>query len=319
MSTSPRRPRHTSLGPGGEFDVVRRMLSRWGDLAEGIGDDAAVMTAPDGERLVVSVDTSVENVHFRREWLTHREIAYRATAAALSDLAAMAATPMGLFLALTLAGDDVPEAEELAEGVGQCASAAGARILGGDVTRGAQLSVTLSVLGSAARPLLRSAARDGDRVYVTGALGGPLVALRELQAGRTPLALHRARFAHPVPRLREARWLQERGAHAGIDISDGIVADARHLASASGMTVRLRREGVPVIKGAKIDDALSSGEEYELLVASPVALDVRDFERTFGVALTEIGSVHRGDGAGVQLLDDGREIVAPAGYDHFRE
>jgi thiamine-monophosphate kinase len=92
----------TALGPGEEFDAIRRMLERWGDLAVGIGDDAAIIDLPRGDRLVASVDSTVENRHFRSGWLTPREIGYRAVAAALSDLAAMAARPAGILVALSI-------------------------------------------------------------------------------------------------------------------------------------------------------------------------------------------------------------------------
>lgn len=306
---------HVPLGPGGEFDIVRRMLEVWGDLAAGIGDDAATIASPAG-RLVVSTDTSVEDVHFRREWLTHAEIGYRATAAALSDLAAMAALPLGVFLALTLPDSDVPAVDDLAEGIGDCVRLSDTKILGGDVTRGAKLSLTLTVLGSAASPLLRSGAVAGDRVYVTGRLGGPLGALREFREARIPPPALRERFAHPVPRLSESRWLASRGARAGIDISDGLIADARHLAVASGVGLHLRSERVPVLAGAKPVDALASGEEYELLVTSPGPLDVGAFRAEFDLDLTEIGEV-QGDEADVVLTAGGRRVAPPAGYDHF--
>lgn len=314
---SPRAPAHchVQLGPGGEFDIVRRMLERWGDMAAGIGDDAATFPPPRG-LLVVSTDTSLEDVHFRREWLSHAEIGYRATAAAMSDLAAMAATPAGVFLALTLPESDVPLVDALADGIGECVRASDTKIRGGDVTRGAKLSLTLTVLGSADAPLLRSAAVAGDRVYVTGRLGGPLGALRDFRDGRTPGAGLRTRFAHPVPRLSESRWLAERGVHAAIDISDGLIADARQLAVASGVVLNLRSESVPAFAGTQSGDALSSGEEYELLVTSPERLDTAEFRRTFDLDLTEIGEV-QGDEAGVVLTAAGRRVAPPAGYDHF--
>jgi len=307
---------HTPLGAGGEFDVVRRLLERWGDLAAGIGDDAAILSPHSGQ-LVMSTDTSVEDVHFRRQWITHREIGYRATAAALSDLAAMAAAPLGVFLALTLPRDDVPLVDELADGVGEGVRSAGTRILGGDVTRGEKLSLTLTVIGSADAPLLRSGARAGDRVYVTGRLGGPLGALRAFTRGSAPEPEHRARFAHPVPRLRESRWLAARGVRAAIDISDGLVADARHLAAASGVVVHLCSEKLPVLAPMSADDAAASGEEYELLVSTPDVLDEAAFAREFGVELTEIGEVCAGAEPDVALTEDGQRVAAPAGHDHF--
>lgn len=306
---------HIPLGPGGEFDIVRRMLERWGELAAGIGDDAAIVT-PQAGQLIVSTDTSVEDVHFRREWLSHAEIGYRATAAAMSDLAAMAATPVGVFLALTLPESDVPLVDEIADGIGECVRSARTLILGGDVTRGDKLSLTLTVIGSAVAPLLRSGAVAGDRVYVTGRLGGPLGALREFRERRAPGAGLRQRFTHPVPRLRESRWLAKRGVRAAIDISDGLIADARHLAVASGVVIHLRSESVPVFAGMTADDALASGEEYELLVTCPDRLDAAAFRKEFALDLTEIGEV-QGDEADVVLTAAGRRVAPPAGYDHF--
>lgn len=308
---------HVPLGSGGEFDVVRRLLGRWGALASGIGDDAALLPAQQPGNIVVSTDSSVEDVHFRKAWLAHREIGYRATAAALSDLAAMAATPMGVLVALTLPENDVVRVEELADGIGDCVREAGTRILGGDITRGAALSLTLTVIGAAERPLTRSGAAPGDRVYVTGRLGGPAGALRDFRGGREPRAELRARFAHPVPRLRESRWLAEHGCAAAIDISDGLVADARHLAAASGVAVEIRSESVPLFEGVPLEWALSSGEEYELLVTSAAALDEAAFSRELGLELTEIGKVEPGEPGTVVLKQRGRAVAAPGGYDHF--
>nr|MBP9106641.1 hypothetical protein [Gemmatimonadaceae bacterium] len=133
---------HISLASGKEFDLVRAMIARWGTAASGIGDDAAVLDLPPGERVVVSTDASVEGVHFRRDWLTATEIGYRATAAALSDLAAMAAAPRGLVVALGIPERWLPEVEALADGIGEAARLSGTPIVGGDVTRASELSVT---------------------------------------------------------------------------------------------------------------------------------------------------------------------------------
>lgn len=317
MNPDPDSSGHVPLGAGGEFDIVRRMLERWGPLAIGIGDDAAIVPLPAGQ-LIVSTDTSVEGVHFRREWITHREIGYRATAAALSDLAAMAATPFGVFLALTLPEADVPHAGDVADGVGDCLKAAEARVLGGDVSRGERLSLTLTVLGSASHPLTRSGARPGDRLYVTGRIGGPGAALREFEAGKTPARGLRDRFCHPVPRLKESRWLADHGARAAIDISDGLVADARHLAAASAVSIHVRGDKLPVFDRLSVEDALASGEEYELLLTCPDALDSTAFKREFDLDLTEIGDVSAGAAPGVEVTVSGRPVAAPAGYDHFK-
>ena len=303
-----------ALGPGREFDLVRALRERWGPLARGLGGDCAELDLPPGERLVVSTDTSVEDVHFRAAWLSPREIAYRACAAALSDLAAAGAHPLGMLVALALPARWLPHANQLADGIGEAARTAGTSVVGGDTTSAAQLTLGITVLASAARPLRRDGARPGDLLWVTGALGGPAAALRAWLAGHEPAPHHRARFAHPEPRLAAGRWLAAHGATAAIDLSDGLAADARHLAAASGVVLELDVERLPLVRGVTAAEALASGEEYELLLSAPRSLDAGAFTRHTGVPLTAIGRVTAADadGAGVRARVD-----LPAGYDHL--
>jgi thiamine-monophosphate kinase len=310
---------NSTLGPGAEFDTIRAMLARWGTLAHGVGDDGAVLDVPPGTRLVVSTDTSVENVHFRSPWLPAAKIAYRATAAALSDLAAMAATPLGFVVALTLTDHWRAKIEQLADGFAIASRELGAPIVGGDLTRGSELSIGVTVLGSAERVLTRSGAHAGDTLWVTGRLGGPLLALRALEKGTDPLPAHLERFAHPVPRLREARWLAAHGATAAIDCSDGVAADASHIAAASGMRIVLVLDLLPLIAGATARDAAQSGEEYELIVTAPGALDGAAFEREFGIPLTAIGHVEIAGpaGPGVEAYSGTQRVPLPRGHSHF--
>src|SRR5690349_5447142 len=259
----------TELGPGREFDIVREMQRRWGTLARGLGDDAAILDVPAGHRLVVSTDASVEDVHFRRGWLSPEEIGWRATAAALSDLAAMAATPLGFVVAVTLPDEWRDALPGLVDGIGHAARDAATAIIGGDLTRGRDLALTITVLGHAASPLARGGARPGDALWVTGRLGGPLAALRAFERGDAPLPAHRARFARPRPRLAEARWLAAHGARAAIDVSDGLLAEAAHLAAAGGVRLRVDLDRLPCVEGTSPSDAARSGEEYELLLAAP--------------------------------------------------
>jgi thiamine-monophosphate kinase len=177
---------HVAMGRGGEFDAIRAMLARWGALAEGIGDDAAVLVPPSDGQLVVSTDASVEGVHFRAGWLTAEEIGARATAAALSDVAAMGGEARWVLVAL-----EVPEAwrdelPALADGIGRLVADANARIIGGNITRGERLALTLTVIGSTAHPVMRSGARVGDSLWVTGRLGGPRRAIAAFEAGEAP-------------------------------------------------------------------------------------------------------------------------------------
>jgi thiamine-monophosphate kinase len=309
-----------ALGPGREFDAIRAMLARWGSAATGIGGDAAELVVPGGQRLLVSTDTSVEGVHFRRDWLSPSEIGYRATAAALSDLAAVAATPLALLLSITVPEAWRPVIPDVADGVAEAARAARAHIVGGDVVRGDALSLTVTVLGVATHPWSRGAASPGGRVYVTGALGGPSVALRAWAEGGSPDAGARARFAHPEPRLLESRWLAHHGVVAAIDISDGLIADARHVAAASRVRLTLDLSRVPHVDGIDPLAAAASGEEYELLVVTrpEVELDTSAFTRAFGLPLTEIGIVTADDASGrVDVTLAGARVDPPGGYDHF--
>ncbi len=274
---------HASLGPGREFDAIRALLARWGSRARGVGDDCALVDAPPGERLLVSVDTSVENVHFRREWLTPEEIGWRATMAALSDLAAMGARPLGLLAALAVPVAWRGDLLALGDGIGAAADAARCPIVGGDLDAAGELSIALTVLGSAVAPLMRSGALPGDALWVTGTLGGPSAALRSWHAGNEPPHAARARFARPVARLDLAASLAARGCHAAIDISDGLIADARHLAAASGMALTIALEAIPVFGGLSPVDAAASGEEYELLFAAPPSFDAPRVAAEFGV------------------------------------
>lgn len=313
---SPSGAQNIPLGPGREFDLVRTLLAEWGKAAQRIGDDAAILDVPAGERLVVSTDTSVEGVHFRRDWLNSFEIGYRSTAAALSDLAAMAARPLGVLIALTLPDDNKQAAREIATGIREGASAVLCPIVGGDLSAGKSLSLTITALGSAARPLTRSGAKPGQRVYVTGRLGGPAAAVRAWRAGKQPSEEERARFACPVPRIDAAIGLSQRGATSGIDISDGLAADLGHIAAASKVAIELDAELIPRFDGVSPAQAASSGEEYEIVVTAP-AIDARQFSEEFGLDLTEIGRVVAGP-ASVTLMEGGRPVSTPAGFDHFR-
>src|SRR5437764_14048741 len=146
--------------------MIRSILTEGRNSAQILCYDAEVLHLPAGERLVATTETSVEGVHFRREWLNHFEIGYRATAASLSDLAAMAARPIGVLIALTLPEVDRAEARELATGIREGAAASMCPIIGGDLSAGKDLSLTITALGSVARPIPRAGAKVGDRVYV---------------------------------------------------------------------------------------------------------------------------------------------------------
>jgi thiamine-monophosphate kinase len=304
------------LGPGREFDAIRQMVVRWNDRARGIGDDAAVVDLPRGDSLVASVDSAVEDVHFRRGWLTAREIGYRAAAAALSDLAAMGAAPVGMLIAIAIPDSWRPDLLEIADGVGDVAARWKAPILGGNTSRGRELSITTTVLGSVYGPLRRDGVKPGDRLYVTGRVGASGAALRALLANAEPNPRHREKFARPQPRVEEARWLAAMGATAAIDVSDGLVADLGHLAAASGVRIELDLDHIPVAEGVAPKDAAASGEEYELVVSTPEPLDLEAFVAAFRLPLTPIAHAVAGD-PGVEIRRKGRRVANPGGHDHF--
>lgn len=311
------------LGPGGEFDRIRAIAAALGPAAGPLGEDTASVPDAPGT-LVVSTDSSVDEVHFRRAWLAPEEIGWRAAASALSDLAAAGASPAGLVVALVVPrGTDDALVTGLMAGVGAAAARAGCRVLGGDVSGGGTLALAVTVLGRADRVPGRGGARPGDGVWVTGTLGGARAALLAWLDGRAPAPAARLAFAHPEPRLAAGRWLAAQGATAMLDVSDGLGGDAPHLAAASGVRLVLELERLPIHPSVHAEAARSGtpaavvaatgGEEYELLVTLPPEADGSACEPATGVPLTRIGTVTAG--AGVEARLQGAE-VALTGFRH---
>jgi thiamine-monophosphate kinase len=316
-----------ALGPGAEFDRIRAIARALGERAQGLGDDCALLA--DGEAtLAISTDVSVEGVHFRLDWLDPAEVGWRATAAALSDLAAEGAAPIGVLSAIAMPVTATEgDLTALAGGVGAAAASTGAAVMGGDLSAGPVWSVGITVIGRAERPVTRAGARPGDGLWVTGVLGGARAALEAWRRGDSPPDDARQAFAHPEPRIAAGRWLSEHGATAMLDVSDGLAGDAGHLAAASAVRVYLAIESVPVAAAAiaearRLDIpvqqfAAEGGEDFELLVALPPdfgAGHVRAFESACRLALTRVGSVERGAGVRAELA--GRKLSL-RGYDHF--
>jgi thiamine-monophosphate kinase len=208
---------------------------------------------------------------------------------------------------------------ELMAGVGQSAAHAGAVVWGGDLVQSDAVVVDVMVAGRAAHPLLRSGASPGDALWVTGRLGAPHEAVAAWLAGRTPHPEARARYARPLPRVREALWLRDHGATALIDVSDGLTGDAGHLAAASGVALAIAAELVPRHPGVeRWESALVGGEEYELLVTLPASFGdeaARAFAGQFALPLTRIGSAAAGQG--LQVTRDGHPVELPDAFSHF--
>ncbi|HEY7028597.1 MAG TPA: thiamine-phosphate kinase [Gemmatimonadales bacterium] len=314
------------LGPGPEFDRIRRIAERLGPRAATLGDDCALLQV--GETtLAISTDISVEDVHFRRSWMTDRELGWRATSAALSDLAAEGASPLGVMVSVgvpEVAGDAL---ERVMEGVGEAASAFGAQVLGGDLSSAKLWILDLTVIGTAQRPVTRDGAKSGDNVWVTGTLGGSRAALERWLAGGEPDPAARISFVHPTPRITAGRRLAELGAHAMIDLSDGLVGDAGHLAAASGCAIAIDLAALPlhpaVAEAARLAGvdpqqyAALGGEDYELLVAMPPEFgepEAQALAAKCGVRFSRVGAVSAGQGATFWRRG---AVVELRGFSHF--
>ncbi|EED36983.1 thiamine-monophosphate kinase [Luminiphilus syltensis NOR5-1B] len=307
-----------------EFELIGRYFASLGGgdrIALGIGDDAAVFDVPEGEQCVVSTDTQVEYVHFFPETLPE-DIAYRAVAAAASDLAAMGASPLGMTLALTL-----PEADELwlhgfSQGLAAAVRDLALPLMGGDTTQG-PLTITITVHGSVPRDaaVTRGGARPGDRLCVTGTLGDAAAALAlqrgELSGDRLPEAEDvewlLSRFNRPIARFEWLSFLRAHGS-AAIDISDGLLADAEHIAAASGVALTIDSTAIPLSDALRraapsearlFEWALGGGDDYELLCTVPAGCQIPD-------GLAVIGEVVVGQGVQID-----RPTSGAGGYAHF--
>jgi thiamine-monophosphate kinase len=264
----------------GELGLLAELERR--GLAQRIENDAAVV---DG--LVVTQDALVEDVHFRLDWISWRDLGFRAAAVNLSDLAASGAEPRGLVVSLGAPAETrVEDVLELYEGIAET----GVPVVGGDTTRADKLLLSVTALGRSSRVPGRGGARPGDALVVTGPLGAAGAAFR------------RQRFVRPPLRLAEGRELA-RTATAMLDISDGLAQDAGHIAARSRVRCTIDLELVPLATAATVDD-LGFGEDYELLATTS--------EPT---RFHAIGRCERGEGVEIRLRG---EPVDLAGWEHFR-
>ena len=322
-----------------EFDLIEIIRARTaqsrGDVVLGIGDDAALLKPPAGQQLVACTDTLVAGVHFP-QGTAPQDIGWKSLAVNLSDLAAMGATPAWAMLALTLPKADRRFVEAFADGFAQLARAHAVNLVGGDTTQG-PLSVTVSAFGFSpeSRALLRSGARVGDAVFVTGTLGDAAAALRLMQdsglgtrdpsneQARSELLL---RLNRPEPRIAAGLALRD-VASACIDVSDGLLADLGHICQASGMGAIVEADALPLSSAMlalfEADErrafALSGGDDYELCFTASVDRADRiaaDFAR-LGFGAARIGRVVAE--AGVRVRDANGNAVEPPrrGWQHF--
>jgi thiamine-monophosphate kinase len=312
------------------LDEIRRLVGTRGGVMVGPGDDAAVVqTSP--HPLLLTTDALVEGVHFRRGWLSARELGRRAFHVAASDVAAMGGRVRAVLLAI--AAPPTWEASELrgvVRGVRDAATRAGAALAGGNLATARELSLTVTVLGDApTRPVLRSGARSGDDLYVTGTVGGAAFGLRLLAGARSVSGSELARrcWRRPVARLRAGKALAASGiATAMMDVSDGLLIDAGRLARASDRGCTIAADRLPLAASLRRLDAadaralaLTGGEDYELLFTARPRQRARLRDLDLGCAVTCIGTVRTGHG--VEVVDAAGRRIAVArrrGHEHFR-
>ncbi|MFP4243755.1 MAG: thiamine-phosphate kinase [Ectothiorhodospira sp.] len=312
-----------------EFDLIRQYFTpanNPGDVALGVGDDAALLRVPPDHELVVTVDTLVQGVHFPVD-TPPGAIGHKALAVNLSDLAAMGATPRWVTLALTLPGEDDPWLAAFARGFLDLARTHEVALVGGDTTRG-PLTLTVQAMGviPTGAALRRDGARPGDAVLVTGTVGDAALGLRELGRGRADPRL-RTRLDRPEPRVAAGRALRDL-ASACIDVSDGLAQDLGHVLAASGVGATLEAARLPLSPAFReamgTEDVdwslpLAGGDDYELLFTAPPAA-VEALCRTLsglGCPATVIGRIETEPG--LRILDpQGNPLpLERGGYAHF--
>ncbi|MEE8558841.1 MAG: thiamine-phosphate kinase [Myxococcota bacterium] len=321
----------------GELGLIRTLRRRAGEPGRrwlrGIGDDAAILRPRPGHDLVVTTDALVENVHFRFRTSDARSLGHKALAVNLSDVGAMGARPLGFVLSLAIPrATPEPRLDGFLSGLLTEARSAECPLVGGDTVEAPSWVVTVTAFGEVARgaALQRGGARPGDRLAVSGELGGAALGLAVLErgAGSAPgVARFVRRQLRPRPPVHLGRRLTG-VARAAIDLSDGLAIDLDHLLRESGLGADVGLDRLPLSRRFgtvaaqmgldPLELALHGGEDYELLVALPRdAPSAERLGRRLGVRLTEIGTVRRGRGARYWL--GGRRIpVARAGFSHFR-
>ncbi len=342
---------HSGTG-GGELALLGEIRQRtaqgrgqehFGGLHLGIGDDCALLAPRRGEVLAVTTDLSIAGRHFRLDWHPPEAIGHRALARGLSDLAAMGARPVAAFLSLGLPRELTAEArrgqasrkswvQRFLDGLLALAEAYKTPLAGGDLAESPLAVADIVLVGAVphGRALLRSGARAGDLLYVTGALGGAAAGLAHLAELASPGAANPPRIPkrldsllaphlYPHPRIAQGLWLQRRGlASAAIDLSDGLSTDLAHLCEESGVSAEVDAGLLPLGLGASLPQALHGGEDYELLFTAPAA--ARLPRAIAGVPVTRIGRIakaRKGQPAVTLHTAPGAQPLEAQGWEHF--
>jgi thiamine-monophosphate kinase len=315
----------------------RRSANQGASVVTGIGDDAAVLRIPQGHELLVTTDFSIENVHFRRDWHPPELVGWRCLTRGLSDIAAMGGEPRAAFLSLAISSD-VPQkwVNGFMKGLLNLAAKFDVPLAGGDTAQSAAgIQADIVVIGSVpkGKAVLRSGAKPGDFIYVTGALGGSAAALALFRKSKrpNPFPPELLRQLRPMPRIAAGLWLRQRGIpSAMIDMSDGLSTDLNHICEESRVGAEIEAEAIPRPQIPRkeisretgpvaLELALHGGDDYELLFTSAAQVP----PEVAGVSVTRIGRITKT--RGMQLLQDGTAHGAtarrlqPGGWEHFRK
>lgn len=318
------RARAAGLGPVGKGKSRLRL---------GIGDDCALLRPRAGEELAVTTDLSLQGRHFRLDWHPPESVGHRTLARGLSDLAAMGARPVAAFLSLGLPRELTIDndgqrswVDRFLDGLLTLAAECSVPLAGGDLAESPFAVADIMLTGSVSqgKALLRSGAKAGDRIYVTGSLGGAAAELAALSKspqsfGGVVTASNAHPHLYPQPRIAQGLWLRKHGlASAAMDLSDGLSTDLAHICEESGVAAEVTATALPLGAGATLEMALHGGEDYELLFTAPASAKLP--REIAGVAVTEIGRIVRASPQkpGVLLrTEDGLRPLDPHGWEHF--
>jgi thiamine-monophosphate kinase len=294
----------------------------------GIGDDCAALPIPRGHEALVTTDVSLENVHFKRAWHPPESVGHRCLARGLSDIAAMGGEPLAVFLSLAVPRS-LPQkwVDAFLRGLLKLASEFNVSLAGGD-TAESPGGILADIVGLGSVPkgkaVLRSGARPGDRIYVTGELGASAATIDLLSGGKKLRWSDFGSHFYPRPRVAVGRFLREEGLpSAMIDISDGLSTDLGQICEESGVGAQLETEAIPVAtvgkSGRRVDlrFALHGGEDYELLFTAPARKRVPS--RIAGAAVRPIGLVTRGRKVLLRDAEGAMQELLPQGWEHFKK
>ena len=304
------------------FDSSKTSASAAAKIVIGNGDDGAVVKLNEG-LTILSTDMAVENIHFRRAWSTPQEIGRKITAANLADICAMGGWPEYLLVAVAFPKDYLDELEDLARGIAEEAAKVGASVIGGDLSQGSELVISITAVGRTLRAITRSGAKVGDVVMISHLPGWSKAGLEILSGDLThgSESSQRALMQHRSPQIDYSKYRKVYAVlNSATDVSDGLLIDSGHIAGASGVALHLqstlieKAEGFAALQqlaqefgtgeSSGIDFVLSGGEDHVLLVTTSTPEKCEGF--------IEIGRVEQGEG----VLLDGKTVSGEAGYQH---